>query len=80
MKLYNPTGVSQFLTFYLNELRTKKTVALFSSYQKAKEDLLMELVSKGTVGEATIDDMINLTTKLESIMDIEGYFDSIGRD
>lgn len=42
----NPIGFLRLLGEFLNHMQTRKTVAMFTDYTAAKEDVLTELIGK----------------------------------
>ena len=76
----SPEGALQLLRLYLDIMTTRKLVSLFEDYEKAKQDLILEL-APGIKDDD--DDPIGLLTwaieQFESIMHLKEWYDELGK-
>lgn len=68
-------GVMSFLTVFKNELRSRKCVAQFDNYEKAKGDIIMALCAHNKdIGPKMLNDILD---HMQLICDIKEYFNEI---
>lgn len=72
---YSFEGFIKLITLYKYMLETKKTVALYSEYEHAKEDAIYELLQHNKGMDE--GDLFTAIEKIEQICNVEEYFDSI---
>lgn len=69
-------GFYQFMGWYLEQLLSRKLVALFSSYESAKSDIMMEALNRWS---DQIEGMKRVIEVLEVETDMLEYFENLGK-
>lgn len=73
--MYKPTGYVQVCELYLERLKTKKLIALFSNFLEAKNDIIFEFsLEFDNDNFEAIKEVIN---HFELIADTEEYFNEL---
>ena len=71
---YRPVGTLKFLNHFLDLMTTKKLVALFSDYEEAKQDIILELCANSDV---EISEVENLVANFEEFTDMQEWWDDL---
>ena len=72
---YKVEGVIQFITVFVDRLYSRKKIALFSDYERAKNDIIMEICGGNT--DANPSDFEDIIEKFENIASLKDYFDEL---
>jgi hypothetical protein len=70
-------GFVKFAEYYLEQLLSRKLVALFTDYDHAKKDILMEAANRWPDQTEGINRSVEI---LEREADLQDYWDQLGRN
>lgn len=77
MDKINPQGFAQLMQAYISNLITRKRVAMFTDYQAAKEDIIIEIIVTQNFDAESAKAVRYAIEEMERITYVEDWFNEL---